>query len=445
MKLYDYINSIKDKTVAVIGLGISNEPLIRLLLTENIDVTVCDKRSIENLGMKALEMINLGAKLRLGEDYLLNLNQDIIFRTPGVMPFDENLVKAKERGSVITSEMELFFRLCPCKTIAVTGSDGKTTTTTIISELLKEAGYKVHLGGNIGRPLLCELPLFKETDIAVVELSSFQLHSMVCSPDIAVITNISPNHLDKHLDYNDYINAKKQIFLNQKKDSILVLNYDDPIVSTFPGNRFFSVEREVEGTYLLNDKLYRNGRYLLSADEIFIPGLHNIKNFLAAFAATEDLVNDDICIKIAKTFKGVEHRLENVRTVNGVTFINDSIGSSPSRTIAGLKSMKSKPVVILGGYDKLIPFDSLAEAVYKYSKTAVLTGSTANKIASELEKFDDFQFYVIDNFDDAVRKSYELADEGDIVLFSPACASFDLFKNFEERGRYFKKLVMELN
>ena len=445
MKLYDYINSIKDKTVAVIGLGISNEPLIRLLLTENIDVTVCDKRSIENLGMKALEMINLGAKLRLGEDYLLNLNQDIIFRTPGVMPFDENLVKAKERCSVITSEMELFFRLCPCKTIAVTGSDGKTTTTTIISELLKEAGYKVHLGGNIGRPLLCELPLFKETDIAVVELSSFQLHSMVCSPDVAVITNISPNHLDKHLDYNDYINAKKQIFLNQKKDSILVLNYDDPIVSTFPGNRFFSVEREVEGTYLLNDKLYRNGRYLLSADEIFIPGLHNIKNFLAAFAATEDLVNDDICIKIAKTFKGVEHRLENVRTVNGVTFINDSIGSSPSRTIAGLKSMKSKPVVILGGYDKLIPFDSLAEAVYKYSKTAVLTGSTANKIASELEKFDDFQFYVIDNFDDAVRKSYELADEGDIVLFSPACASFDLFKNFEERGRYFKKLVMELN
>ena len=445
MNISQYINSIKDKEIAVIGIGISNEPLIRLLCSSGCDVTACDKRSMEQLGMKALELINLGAKLKLGDDYLDNINADIIFRTPGLMPFDEHLVEAAERGAQITSEMELFFSLCPCKIFAVTGSDGKTTTTTIISELLKAAGYTVHLGGNIGKPLLCETPLMNENDVAVLELSSFQLHSMECSPDVAVITNISPNHLDKHKDYQDYIDAKMQIFLNQREDGVLVLNADDETVSSFPGNRFFSVEKEVDGCYAIGGKIVRNGRFMMNCDDVFLPGIHNIKNFTAAFAATEGYVSDEICIKVAKEFKGVEHRLETVRELNGITFINDSIGSSPSRTIAGLLSMKKKPIVILGGYDKKIPFDELGAQVIKLANKAVITGDTAQKIKTAIDNAGEFEYYLVDDFDEAVRKAYETAEAGDIVLFSPACASFDHFKNFEERGKHFKQLVMELN
>ena len=445
MNLTDYINSIRNKSVGVIGCGVSNEPLIRLLLAEGIDLTVYDKSSFEELGQKALEMITLGAKLKLGENYLEGINQDIIFRTPGVMPFEKNLVYAKENGSLITSEIELFFKVCPCRTIAVTGSDGKTTTSSIISELLSEAGYTVHLGGNIGKPLLCETPFMKTDDIAVLELSSFQLHSMYCQPDISVITNISPNHLDKHIDYEDYISSKKQIFLNQNNDGILVLNADDPIVSSFPGNVFFSMKQRTNGTYLEQNYIYRFGRKLMDSSDINLPGEHNIANFLAAFAATESLVDDEICIKVAKEFNGVEHRLEKVRVLNGVTFINDSIGSSPTRTICGLKSMLRKPVIILGGYDKLIPFDDLAEAVAEYAKFAVLTGDTANKISEALNTAGFNDYILIDDFDDAVRKAYSYSKSGDIVLFSPACASFDHFKNFMERGNHFKKLVMELN
>lgn len=443
MNLYDYINSIRDKKIAVIGIGISNEPLIRLLCAEGLDVTACDKRSLEQLGMTALELIGKGAKLKLGDDYLENLHYDVIFRTPGLMPFDGHLVEAQNNGAVLTSEMELFCQLCPCRIIAITGSDGKTTTTTIISELLKEAGYTVHLGGNIGKPLLCDVPFIKEDDIAVVELSSFQLHSMKCSPYISVITNISPNHLDKHIDYNDYIDAKKQIFLNQTENSYLVLNADDEIVSSFPGNRFFSIEKEVEGAFLRDGKIYRDGRYIMDSKDIKIPGTHNIKNYLTAFAATSSLVDDECCVKVAKTFSGVAHRLETVRVLNGITYINDSIGSSPSRTIAGLQSMKKKPILILGGYDKKIPFDELGKAAVEMAKAVVVTGDTADKITDAINLAGDIELYKVNDFDDAIRKAHDIACEGDIVLFSPACASFDHFKNFEQRGNHFKELVME--
>ena len=444
MDLNQYINSIKGKRIAVIGIGISNEPLIRLLCAGGCDVTACDRRTFEELGEKALELIDLGAKLKLGEAYLEGINADIVFRTPGLMPFDNHLEVARKNGAEITSEMELFFKMCPCKIFAVTGSDGKTTTTTIISELLKAQGYKVHLGGNIGKPLLCETALMSSEDFAVLELSSFQLHSMTCSPDVAVITNISPNHLDKHKDYQDYIDAKKQIFLNMKENGVLVLNADDEIVSTFPGQRFFSIEKEVDGAFCLDGIVYRGGRKLMSADEIYLPGEHNIKNFMAAFAATLGYVDDDVCINVAKEFKGVEHRLETVRTLNGITFVNDSIGSSPSRTIAGLRAMRKPPVLILGGYDKKIPFDALGEEVVKLAKKAVITGATADKIKAAIDRAGVFEYYMTEDFDEAVKKAYDVSEEGDIVLFSPACASFDHFKNFEERGKHFKNLVAEL-
>ena len=459
MTLEEYIAAVRGKRICVIGIGVSNEPLIRLLLDSHCDVTACDRRTEEEMGNETAELRAAGAKLILGEDYLEHLDHEIIFRTPGLMPFDSHLEAAKARGSEITSEMEVFFRVCPCRIIAVTGSDGKTTTTTIISELLKEAGYTVHLGGNIGRPLLCDVPQMKAEDFAVLELSSFQLHSMPCRPNVAVITNISPNHLDKHKDYRDYIDAKKSIYQMQDSTDLLVLNADDELTPEFAGEakakkRYFSVKKMPDrGLYFDGRTIFRvslrSGQALINADEILLPGLHNIMNYMAAFAATEGLVTDEVCRHVAKNFKGVEHRLETVRVLNGVTYINDSIGTSPTRTIAGLHAMKTKPIVIVGGYDKHIPFDALGDELNLYAKAVVATGDTGSRILAAITASHYFvpggiELADVDDFDDAVQTASEMASDGDIVLLSPACAAFDHFKNYAERGRHFKQLVQEM-
>ena len=459
MTLNEYVNSIKDKRIAVIGVGVSNTPLINLLLSCGCNVTVCDKQSLGEMGMEALDLINRGAKLKLGEDYLEGLDHDIIFRTPGLMPFDSHLEAAKARGSLITSEMEVFFALCPCKTIAVTGSDGKTTTTTIISELLKAAGYRVHLGGNIGHPLLCEIPETVADDIAVLELSSFQLHSMYCKPNVAVVTNISPNHLDKHKDYQDYIDAKRAEFEHQNEDDRLILNFDDEHTAYYahfahaPVSYFSDKRRVDRGVICENGLILRvNGteqEEIMGADEIKLPGEHNLLNYLAAFAAVEGLVSNEICRQVAMTFAGVEHRLEQVRVLNGVTYINDSIGTSPTRTSAGLHALKVKPIVIAGGYDKHIPFDGLGDELCKFAKRVFLTGDTAESIHKAIVNSPFYaesglEVQLIDDFKEAVLAASASAEPGDIVLLSPACAAFDRFKNFAERGRYFKEIVMEL-
>ena len=459
MTLNEYVNSIKDKRIAVIGVGVSNTPLINLLLSCGCNVTVCDKRSIGEMGMEALDLINRGAKLKLGEDYLEGLDHDIIFRTPGLMPFDPHLEAAKARGSLITSEMEVFFALCPCKTIAVTGSDGKTTTTTIISELLKAAGYRVHLGGNIGHPLLCEIPETVADDIAVLELSSFQLHSMYCKPNVAVVTNISPNHLDKHKDYQDYIDAKRAEFEHQNEDDKLILNFDDEHSAYYahfahaPVSYFSDKNRVDRGVICENGVILRvNGteqQEIMGAEEIKLPGEHNLLNYLAAFAAVEGLVSNEICRQVAMTFAGVEHRLEQVRVLNGVTYINDSIGTSPTRTSAGLHALKVKPIVIAGGYDKHIPFDGLGDELCRFAKRVFLTGDTAESIHKAIVNSpyyaeSSLEVHRIDDFKEAVLAASASAEPGDIVLLSPACAAFDRFKNFAERGKYFKEIVMEL-
>ena len=459
MTLNEYVNSIKDKRIAVIGVGVSNTPLINLLLSCGCNVTVCDKRSIGEMGMEALDLINRGAKLKLGEDYLEGLDHDIIFRTPGLMPFDPHLEAAKARGSLITSEMEVFFALCPCKTIAVTGSDGKTTTTTIISELLKAAGYRVHLGGNIGHPLLCEIPETVADDIAVLELSSFQLHSMYCKPNVAVVTNISPNHLDKHKDYQDYIDAKRAEFEHQNENDKLILNFDDEHSAYYahfahaPVSYFSDKNRVDRGVICENGLILRvNGaeqQEIMGADEIKLPGEHNLLNYLAAFAAVEGLVSNEICRQVAMSFAGVEHRLEQVRVLNGVTYINDSIGTSPTRTSAGLHALKVKPIVIAGGYDKHIPFDGLGDELCKFAKRVFLTGDTAESIHKAIVNSPCYaesglEVQLIDDFKEAVLAASASAEPGDIVLLSPACAAFDRFKNFAERGKYFKEIVMEL-
>ena len=460
MTLASYIDSLRDKSIAVVGYGVSNRPLVRLLVEGGCRVTVRDKRTRETLGEDAAALERAGCRLRLGEDYLSELTEDVIFRTPGLHPFTKELAEAKARGAVLTSEMEAFFAVCPCRIIAVTGSDGKTTTTTIISELLKAQGYTVYLGGNIGTPLLDKAPAMQPQDWAVLELSSFQLHSMRCHPNVAVVTNISPNHLDIHPSYEDYQQAKKQIFLGQGPEDLLVVNADNALTKAFAAEatghvRAFSRETAPEdGCFFRDGAIWRvkDGKQvkLMEAGDILLPGLHNVENYLAAFAATADHVSDDTCRKVAGSFRGVAHRLEMLRTLRGVTYCNDSIASSPTRTIAGLHAVKQRPILIAGGYDKKIPFAELGDEICRYVKELFLTGDTAEKIADAVQASalfdpDRLKVHVIKDFRETVLSAAAAAQEGDLVLLSPACASFDKFKNFEERGKRYKELVQNLS
>ena len=460
MTLGSYIDQLRGKSIAVIGLGVSNRPLLKLLLDAGCDVTARDARTPDKLGEEyARELEETGCRLVLGSGYLEDLTEDVIFRTPGLHPFTPALAQAKARGAVLTSEMEAFFAVCPCRIAAVTGSDGKTTTTTIISELLKGAGYHVWLGGNIGTPLLDKVLQMRPEDYVVLELSSFQLHSMNCRPDLAVITNMSPNHLDVHPSYEDYQEAKKQIFLGQKETGVLVLNADNEITRSFAPEhrgvlRLFSRQiRPEEGVYMADGAVWsaHEGKTakILDVKDIRIPGLHNVENYMAAFAATRDLVPDEICREVAASFSGVSHRLEMIRTLRGVTYCNDSIASSPTRTIAGLHALTQKPILIAGGYDKHIPFDELGDEICKCVKELFLTGFTADKIAaavtaSPLYDPEKLKMHIMDDFRETVLAASAAAEEGDLVLLSPACASFDRFKNFEERGNFFRSIVMEM-
>ena len=447
------------KRIGVIGFGVSNQPLVRVLLRNGCDVTVCDRRERAQLGAAGDEAAAQGAKFILGADYLEHLDFDVIFRTPGVLPIVPQLRKAAQNGAILTSEMEAFCNLCPCRIIAITGSDGKTTTSTITAELLRAQGYTVHLGGNIGTPLFDRIPDIRPEDFAVLELSSFQLHSMHCAPDVAIITNISPNHLDVHPDFEDYVSAKCSIYRGQRPDGCLVLNAKDAYTPRFaaeaPGRvRYFSSIGPVEnGVYCTDGVIYRahdgKSEKILDAAEIRIPGAHNVENYMAAFAATDGLVGNAACVQVAHTFSGVPHRMERIRELNGITFINDSIASSPTRTIAGLHALPKPPVIILGGHDKHIPFDELGDEVCLHAKAAIVVGETAQRIAAAIRgsKFYDpgkLPLVEAPDFRAAVETAYRLALPGDTVTLSPACSSFDFFKNFAERGDTFRAIVESL-
>ena len=456
MTLQEYIASLRGRTVAVIGIGVSNTPLLRLLLREGIAVTACDRSDRAKLGALAEDLETAGAVLRLGDGYLQDLDQDVIFRTPGLRPDVPELEAARARGSVITSEMEVFFQVCPCPIIAVTGSDGKTTTTTIIAELLRAAGHTVHVGGNIGHPLLAEAGSIRPTDWAVLELSSFQLMTMTRSPHIAVLTNLAPNHLDVHKSMEEYVWAKENIFRHQQSGDIAVFNLDNAItreLSAHASGRvlYFSRQAEPEnGVFLRGDAVIsrRDGRerQIMTTEDIRLPGVHNVENYMAAIAAVEGLVPDDVIRTFARAFNGVEHRIELVRTWRGVRFYNDSIASSPSRTIAGLRSFKEKVILIAGGYDKHIPFDVLGPEVVEHVKLLILCGATADKIRAAVEQAPGYrpghpEILDVTPFQRAVETARDRAVPGDVVTLSPACAAFDQFKNFMERGKTFKAIV----
>ncbi len=451
--LKSYFTSLNGKRIVVLGLGVSNRPLVRLLLRYGCTVIGCDKTPREKLEEEVLELEALGCRLRVGEGYLNDLTADIVFRTPGMHPANPALEALRQAGAEVTSEMEVFFELCPCTILAVTGSDGKTTTTTMISEMLKAAGKTVWLGGNIGTPLLSLLDDMKVTDFAVVELSSFQLMDMRHSPHVAVVTNLAPNHLDIHKDMEEYVEAKKNVFRFQMADDTLVLNRDNTITAAFRGNgttRYFSrLEKMGEGVYLDGNVIYRDGEPVLDTREIAIPGVHNVENYMAAIAAVEGLVEDSVIRKVAREFGGVEHRIELVRIKDGVKFYNDSIASSPSRTIAGLNSFTEKVLLIAGGYDKHIPYEALGPVICRHVKKLYLNGATAEQIRQAVEQAPEYtpgNPEIIDcgEFTAAVHRAAADAVSGDVVLMSPASAAFDQFKNFMVRGDYFKKLIKEL-
>ena len=436
---------LSDKSVTVLGVGVSNLPLVTFLLEQGITkITLRDKKpSPEAIALAQTNNLPMIS----GENYLCDLTEDVIFRSPGIMPTLPELKKAVAQGAELTSEMELFFDLCPAKIIGITGSDGKTTTTTLIYEILKKAGYTCHLGGNIGNPLLPELFSIKEDHIVIVELSSFQLMTMQKSADIAVITNLAPNHLDKHTDMDEYIDAKKNIF--QFGATKTIFNSENDITKEFiqENSLSFSLKQPVQnGAYLDGDTVYFNGAEVMKTSDILLPGIHNVDNYLAATCAVSSLCDLSYVKQVAKTFGGVEHRIEFVRELSGIRFYNDSIASSPSRAIAGLRSFHQKIIVIAGGSDKNIPFDSYADEVCERVKHLVVMGHTKDKIKSAvLAKNPHFPISVAENLQDAVQKAYAVAEDGDVVMLSPACASFDFFKNFMERGQLFKEYVNSLN
>ena len=453
MNKEQFFTSIQGKTVTFCGIGRSHMPLIRLFQEKGALVSARDKRSLEELGDNGKALQEWGVQLILGENYLEDLREDIIFRTPGMKYHLPQLEAARKRGAAVTSEMEVFFQLCPCKIFAVTGSDGKTTTTSIIAELLKAQGKTVHLGGNIGKPLLPEIESIQPEDCAVVELSSFQLISMRESPDVAVVTNLSPNHLDVHKDMQEYIDAKKNILLHQGAFSRTVLNAGNEITASFAPQvrgdcwmfrRGAPVER---GVWCDGETIYVHGQALLPISQIRIPGWHNVENYMAAIAAVWGDVEPQTIRRVAETFAGVEHRAEFVRELRGVKYYNDSSATSPTRVISGMLSLfPQKILLIAGGYDKHIPFEPLGPAVCDKVKTLILLGDTAQKIQDAVQAAPQYQegcpeILRVDNMEQAVAAAAAHAQPGEIVSLSPACAAFDLYPNFEVRGRHYKDIV----
>lgn len=439
-KFQEFKEKLTTSKIAIIGLGVSNLPLLEYLYNLSCDVTIFQDNKLEIDISKYNYPIHYGLKELKGFD--------IIFRSPGCLPSREELQEEISRGAYVTTEVAEVVRLTPSKVIGITGSDGKTTTTTLINLVLKANGYNTYLGGNIGTPLFTQIENMKEDDIVVLELSSFQLMDMKTSPEIAVITNISPNHLDKHKDYEEYIKAKENIFRNN--DGILVLNYDNEVTNKITSSReirYFSKESTTNAFYIHENNIYFQGKLIIDTSQLQIKGLHNYENICACLSAIYDMIDLDTSVKAITDFKGVEHRIEFVREINGVKWYNDSVSSSPTRTIAGLNSFKEKIVLIAGGYDKNLDYTPLAEPILKKVSKLILFGNTKDKIYQAVinkKKEESLDIYICNTLEEVVSIAHQVSIPKEIVLFSPASASFDMFKNFADRGKQFKDLVNKL-
>ena len=458
-KLIEFNEYLKNRKVAVIGLGVSNAPLIDYLRRYKAQVTVFDSRTIDDIDKSIMDkVVEYGMEFSIGKDYLVKLKGfDLIFRSPTCFPRTKELVEEAERGAVITSEIEMCMELCPGKIIGVTGSDGKTTTTSLIYEIIKEKGYNCYLGGNIGTPLFTKVEEMTPEDIVVLELSSFQLMNMHVSPSISVVTNVTPNHLDYHEDLDEYIEAKANIFRNQTENDILILNYDNPVTREFGKQAkgkviYFSDQVKLDDGYIVDDgtvKFCENKlrKHILNTRDVLLIGKHNYQNICAALAATESLVDEETAKHAITKFKGVHHRLEFVKEDSkNVRWYNDSASSSPTRTIAGIRAFYKKVILIAGGYDKNLDYTPIAKPIVEGTKALILMGNTKTKIYNAVNKELEVQNKKLDiyeafSMEEAIDIAKEISTTGDIVLLSPAAASFDMFKSAYDRGDKFKAIV----
>ena len=460
-KLKEFFSYIKNRKTAIIGLGVSNIPLLEYLYKLGAKITVFDNRSIDDIDKNILDKItDRNIEFSFGSNNLSKLNGfDIIFRSPTCRPDTPELVAESKKGAIITSEIEMLMELCPGTIIGVTGSDGKTTTTSLIYEIVKKQGYNCYLGGNIGIPLFTKIEEMVPDDIVVLELSSFQLMNIKTSPQIAVITNITPNHLDIHKSYEEYIDAKKNIFKYQNENGVVILNYDNEITRKSAEEAkgkvvFFSRNHKLADGVILDDGIIKIckdklRKHVLNTKDLMLKGVHNYENAACAIATTAGISDMENQVDAITNFKGVKHRLEFVREIGGVKWYNDSIGSSPTRTIAGLKSFDEKIVLIAGGYDKNLDYTPIAEPILENVSTLILLGQTAGKIKSAVQEEikkqgKEIEIYECDTLEETVKTANRVAEKGEVVLFSPASASFDMYKNFEERGDKFKAIVNSL-
>jgi len=461
-KLNEFNDYIRFRKVAIVGLGVSNLPLMEYLYEKKANVTVFDERDIDSISKDIMDKITTyGFGFHFGEDALKKLKGfNVIFRSPSCLPTRKELVDEANNGAIVTTEVELLMKMCPCKIVGVTGSDGKTTTTSLINAILKKAGYNTFLGGNIGTPLFTKLSDMKPEDILVLELSSFQLMGMEISPDIAVITNITPNHLNIHKDYEEYIEAKKNIFKYQDEKGVLVLNYDNEITRNCEKEAngkviFFSSKNKLDNGYIVDEDVIKEcedkiRKHILNVEDVILRGNHNYQNIATAIAATSSLVDMDIAVDAIKEFKPVEHRIEFIRELDGVKWYNDSASSSPSRTLSGINAFKEDIILIAGGYDKNLDYTPLAKPIIKKVKSLILIGQTSGKIFDvvklELEKENkELDIHMCETLEETVNLAKKVVKPGQVVLFSPASASFDMFKNFADRGNQFKELVKKIN
>ena len=461
-KLEEFEKNLKNKKVAVIGVGVSNIPLIEYLHEKEAEVTIFDSKEEEKIDENIIEKIKkYDFKYYFGENSLSNLKgYELIFRSPSCLPTRKELVEEKQRGAIVTTEIEQLMKMAPCKIIGITGSDGKTTTTTLTYEIIKNAGYTCHLGGNIGIPIFTKLNEIQPEDIIVLELSSFQLMGMEVSPDIAAITNITPNHLNIHKDYQEYIDAKKNIFKNQKNDGILVLNADNEITNNCKeeahGNVIlFSSKQKLDNGFIVDNGIIKEctdgiRKHLIAVKDLKLRGEHNYQNICTALALTQTLVDTDDALETIKEFSGVHHRLELVRTIDGVEWYNDSASTSPTRGISALNAFGNKEIILIaGGADKNLDYTPIGKPIVEKVKSLILIGQTATKIFDavkyELEvQNKQLDIHMCETFKQSIELAKRIAKPGQIVLFSPASTSFDMFKDMYDRGDKFKEEVNNL-
>lgn len=459
--LEEFERYARGKKVAIIGIGVSNLPLLEYFYDLNARVTIFDSKESNQISVEAMQKIEkYGFEFIGGKDSLSRLKGfDIIFRSPSCMPDRPELVEAVENGAVLTSEIEMVLKLAPCKVIGVTGTEGKTTTTTLINEIVKKSGRKTYLGGNMGKPIFTKIRNIKPENIIILELSSFQLSDMDISPDISVVTNIYPDHLNVHKSYEEYREAKKNIFKHQSENGIVVLNYDNEFTREFAKEAngkviFFSSKEKLDDGFIYDKadgtiKYCEDGvrRHIMKKEDIKLRGIHNYENICAALAATSSIVDVDTQVEAIEEFTGVEHRLEFVRELNNVKWYNDSIGTSPASTIAGLNSFDEDIILLAGGSDKGLDYKEVGEAIARKVRALILTGPTSEKIENATKQAlngKNIEIYYTSNMQESVNLAKEIAKAGDVVLLSPASASFDLYKNFEDRGHQFKDCVNNL-